>query len=300
MSTKLLFIFNPTSGKANIKNHLFEIIDIFTKEDYDVTVHPTQCQDDAYNTIINKAQENDVVVVSGGDGTLNEAVRAMMTFDYESRKPIGYIPTGTTNDFAASRGISTDITEASRAIAKGDTFECDIGLFNQKHFTYVAAFGAFTDVSYDTPQEAKNIFGHAAYVWEGVKRLTKIESYHIKLTTKDETIEDDFSLGLILNSTHLAGFDLKRIESENIIDLTDGLFEIVLIKKPVTFLQIQEILNVIINGEIKETDQFVLIKTSNAHISCDREIKWTLDGEFGGAYKEVDMTVLNKPIKFIS
>ncbi len=300
MFKKLLFIFNPTSGKANIKNNIFEIIDIFTKADYDVTVHPTQCQDDAYITITNKAHEYDIVVVAGGDGTLNEAVRAMMTFDYENRKPIGYIPSGTTNDFAASRGIPTDIIEAAKHIAQGNTFECDIGLFNQKHFTYVAAFGAFTDVSYDTPQEAKNIFGQAAYVWEGVKRLTKIESHHITLTTDGKTIEGDFSLGLILNSTRLGGFDIKLIDVQSIVDLTDGLFEIILVKKPVTLLQIQEILNVIINGGIEETDQFILIKASNAHICCDSEIKWTLDGEFGGAYKDVDISVLNKPIKFIN
>lgn len=299
MSAKLLFIFNPASGKANIKNYLFEIIDIFTKEDYDVTVHPTQCQNDAYNTIVKKAQENDVIVISGGDGTLNEAVSAMMSFPPEKRKPLGYIPCGTTNDFAMSRGIPTNALEAAQRIAQGNTFECDIGLFNEKYFTYVAAFGAFTDVSYDTPQEIKNIFGHAAYVFEGMKKLASIPSYHITLTTDKETVEGKFSLGLILNSTRLAGFDLKRIEKESIIDLKDGLFEIVLIKRPVTFMQIQEILNAIITGAINENEQVVLIKTTNAHIVSDEEIKWTLDGEFGGAYKEVDMRVINQPIKFI-
>ncbi len=299
MWKKLLFIFNPLSGKANIKNYIFDITDIFTKAKYDVTVHPTQCQDDAYKTILNKAAEYDVIVISGGDGTLNEAVSAMMTFEPEKRKPIGYIPSGTTNDFAVSRGIPTDALEAAQRIAQGNMFECDIGLFNEKHFTYVAAFGAFTDVSYDTPQEVKNIFGHAAYVFEGMKKLTSIPSYHITLTTDKETVEGDFSLGLILNSTRLAGFDLKRIEKESIIDLKDGLFEIVLIKKPVTFMQIQEILNAIITGVINENEQVVLIKTPNAHIVSDEEIKWTLDGEFGGAYKEVDMRVINQPIKFI-
>lgn len=299
MAKKLLFVFNPRSGKAQVKNYIFDITDIFTKGGYDVTVRPTQGPDDAYNSIKKKAAEYDVIVVSGGDGTLNEAVRALMSFSIDERKPLGYIPAGTTNDFASSRGISADILEAANQIVEGNTFQCDIGLFNDKYFTYVAAFGAFTDISYDTPQEIKNILGHAAYLLEGLKKLTNLQSFHIKLRSGDTEIDDYFFLGLILNSTRIAGFNIKHLESETRIDLSDGIFEIVLIKKPVTFMQLQEILMSMLMGGIQENEQFCLIRTSSVHISSDEEIKWTFDGEFGGAYSEVQMDVLNKAMTFM-
>lgn len=287
ISKKLLFVFNPISGKANIKNNIYEIIDIFTKAEYDVTVRPTQTGNDAHEYIKENAGEYDAVVVSGGDGTLNQAVSAMMSFPKVKRKPLGYIPAGTTNDFAHSRGIPSDALDAALKIAEGNTIKCDIGTFNNRYFTYVAAFGAFTDVSYDTPQDIKNIFGHGAYVLEGIKRLANLESYKISLQTEDTFVEDYFFLGLILNSTSLAGLNLKQ----NIIDLNDGLFEIVLIKRPVNLFQIQEIFNLILTGNTEENDTFKLIKTSKAQICSEKVLKWTLDGEFGGEYDNVQMTV---------
>ncbi len=295
ISKKLLFVFNPISGKALIKNHIFEIVDILTKAEYDVTLRPTQGNRDAYNFIKNHAGEYNAIVVSGGDGTLNEAVSALMSFPKVKRKFLGYIPSGTTNDFAHSRGIPKDMLDAALKIADGKTFKCDIGTFNQKFFAYVAAFGAFTDISYDTPQETKNIFGQGAYLLEGLRRLTNIESYKITVETDEVFVSDYFSLGLILNSTSVAGFNLKN----ELIDLNDGIFEIVLVKRPVTFMQMQEIFNTILTGTTEENDLFKLIRTSKAKITSEESLKWTLDGEFGGEFKEIEMNVEQNALTFM-
>lgn len=295
ISKKLLFVFNPISGKALIKNHIFEIVDILTKAQYDVTLRPTQGNRDAYEFIKNHAAEYDAIVVSGGDGTLNEAVSAIMSFPKVKRKPLGYIPAGTINDFAHSRGIPKDMLDATLKIAEGKTFKCDIGTFNQKFFAYVAAFGAFTDISYDTPQGTKNLFGHGAYLLEGLKRLTNIESYKITVETDEVFVSDYFSLGLILNSTSVAGFNLKN----ELIDLNDGIFEIVLVKRPVTFTQMQEIFNTILTGTTEENDLFKLIRTSKAKITSDENLKWTLDGEFGGEFKQIEMNVEQNALTFM-
>lgn len=295
ISKKLLFVFNPISGKALIKNHIFEIVDILTKAEYDVTLRPTQGNQDAYKFIKNHAGDYDAIVISGGDGTLNEAVSAIMSFPKVKRKPLGYIPAGTTNDFAHSHGIPKDMLDATLKIAEGKTFKCDIGTFNQKFFAYVAAFGAFTDISYDTPQETKNIFGHGAYLLEGLKRLTNIGSYKITVETDEVFVCDYFFLGLILNSTSVAGFNLKN----ELIDLNDGIFEIVLVKRPVTFMQMQEIFNTILTGTTEENDLFKLIRTSKAKITSEETLKWTLDGEFGGEFKEIEMNVEQNALTFM-
>ena len=248
-----------------------------------------------YKFIKNHAGEYDAIVVSGGDGTLNEAVSAIMSFPKVKRKPLGYIPAGTTNDFAHSRGIPKDMLDATLKIAEGKTFKCDIGTFNQKFFAYVAAFGAFTDISYDTPQETKNIFGQGAYLLEGLKRLTNIGSYKITVETDEAFVSDYFSLGLILNSTSVAGFNLKN----ELIDLNDGIFEIVLVKRPVTFMQMQEIFNTILTGTTEENDLFKLIRTSKAKITSEETLKWTLDGEFGGEFKEIEMNVEQNALTFM-
>ena len=299
MSEKLLFVFNPFSGKALVKNYIFDVIDIFTKAGYDVTVRPTQGTKDAYNFIKANAPQFDAIVVSGGDGTLNEAVSALMTFPKEERKHLGYIPAGTTNDFAQSRGIPKDVLEATLKIAQKSTFKCDIGSFNEKHFAYVGAFGAFTDISYDTPQEFKNLFGQAAYFLEGIKRLANLQSYRIILETDTVKVDDYFFLGIILNSTSLAGFNLDLLHNNVKIDLSDGLFEIILVKKPVNLMQMQEIFNAVMNGDTEETEQFKFIRTQKATIRSDEKLKWTLDGEFGGEFDDIDMVVEKEAITFL-
>ena len=179
MKKRLLFVFNPRSGKAQIKNHLMDIVDTMVKAGYEVNVYPTQCAGDAKEKIEAEAGEYDLVVCSGGDGTLDEAVTGMM--NRKDRLPLGYIPAGSTNDFASSLGIPKNMVEAAKTAVGGKQFSCDIGSFNGDYFVYVAAFGLFTEVSYSTSQEWKNVLGHAAYILEGAKRLHDIPSYMMQV-----------------------------------------------------------------------------------------------------------------------
>ncbi len=294
---KLLFVFNPYSGKAQVKNNLFEITDIFTKAGYNATVYPTQAVSDCYEKIKSEASDYDLVVVSGGDGTLNEAVSGIL--ESGVKIPIGYIPAGTVNDFSRSLGIPRDILEAARTAVCGERFECDICRFNGRTYNYVAAFGAFTDVSYETPQETKNIFGQAAYFFEGIKKLSVLHYYHAKVIYDDVEIEDYFALGMILNSKSVAGFEVRSDNAIiNDVYLDDGMFEGALVRMPSSISQFQTIISDFLKGNV-EGAGYVTFKTSKVEFEFDEEVKWTLDGEFGGASKNAEIDILNKEVTFM-
>lgn len=276
---KLLFVFNPHSGKGLIKTHLLEIIDIFTHAGYDVTVHPTQGPLDGYRYISEHGNEYYRIVVSGGDGTLNEATRALMTLDENERTPLGYIPSGTTNDFASTLNIPKSMPEAARIAANGKPFKCDAGSFNGTIFNYVAAFGAFTDVSYDTPQETKNIIGHAAYVWEGIKRLPMLSPYKVNIKYDGGEIEEEVSLCLIMNATSIGG--VLSTEKLTHVDLHDGLFEMLVFRQPTNPFELQQALGGIMMG-ISDGEGYTVVKSSRFEITSKELLKWTLDGEYGG------------------
>ena len=285
---KMLFIYNPNAGKGLLRNHLADVIDIFVRADYEVVVYPTQGYKDAYRKVKHMDDEFDLLVCSGGDGTLDETVTGMMKRDKEKRIPIGYIPTGTTNDFASSLHISRDILDAADASVNGKPFSCDVGKFNNDVFVYVAAFGLFTDVPYQTDQRLKNALGHAAYVLEGVKRLSNIPSYHIKVTSGDKVIEDEFMIGMITNSRSVAGF--RDIMGKD-VKFDDGEFEVTLIKKPKSLAGLNEIITSLL-VESFNTKHMYTFKTSEITLECKDEIPWTLDGEFGGQHDNVK--IMNK------
>lgn len=295
MSKKMLFVFNPFSGKGQLKNYLYDVIDVFTKDGYEVTVYPTQGKDDAFNIVGKTAHKYDVITASGGDGTLNEAVRGIMKYPIYERRLIGYIPSGTTNDFAMSRDIPKDPIKAAEKILHGTPVAQDVGMLNGRVFNYVAAFGAFTDVSYDTPQEAKNFLGQAAYLVEGIKRLSSIGTFRVKFDGDDVCGDDEFCVGCILNSTSMAGISFG---GKYDIKLDDGLFEAVMVKMPVSIMQLHEMFTTVLKGG-EATDQFRLIRTSKLSIEFDEEVKWTLDGEYGGAYKTAEIEIRNKAVEFI-
>jgi YegS/Rv2252/BmrU family lipid kinase len=225
----------------------------------------------------------DMVVCSGGDGTLDEVVTGMMKRAKIRRVPIGYIPTGTTNDFATSLHISRDVLEAADNAVHGKPFACDVGTFNHDIFVYVAAFGLFTDVSYQTDQKLKNALGHAAYVLEGVKRLSNIPSYHIKVTCGERVIEDDFMIGMITNSRSVAGF--QGVTSKD-VKFDDGEFEVTLIKKPKNPKELQEIVTAMLVDKYN-TEHMYSFKASELIMEANEEIPWTIDGEFGGQHSKV-------------
>lgn len=278
MDKHMLFIYNPRAGKAQIKNNLLDIIDIFVKAGYEVTAYPTQYAGDAVRAVKERRKGYDLVVCSGGDGTLDEVVNGMM--QSEEKLPIGYVPAGSTNDFAASLGIPRRMKKAAEAAVWGENFVCDIGLFNEDSFVYIAAFGIFTNVSYETKQDVKNILGHTAYLIEGVKSLSSIKSYHLKVKYDDVCLEDEFLFGMITNSNSVGGF--KGITGKN-VELNDGLFEVMLIRKPTNPLELNNIVAALLDRKI-HAEAIYCFKTSQITIESDKPLAWTLDGEFGGEH----------------
>ncbi len=280
---KLLFVVNGHSGKGQIKNKLLDIIDLMIKEGYHVQVHTTQEREDATKVVREQAKYYDLVVCSGGDGTLDEAVTGMM--QSEVRTPLGYIPAGSTNDFANSLEIPKDMIQAAKTAVLGVPFSCDVGEFNGDYFIYVAAFGIFTDVSYATSQELKNALGHVAYILEGAKRLHTIKSYHMRVEYDGNEIEGDFLLGMITNSTSVGGF--KNMTGKD-VKLDDGMFEVTLIHKPKNIIELNTIIASLTNLK-DETDLIDSFRADSVKFYSEEEIPWTLDGEFGGDHKEVQI-----------
>ena len=278
---KMLFIYNPNAGTGVLKPKLSDALDIFTKSGYEVTVHPTQKPHDAVEKIQECGGEYDRIVCAGGDGTLDEAVTGMRLGGLQTS--LGYIPAGTTNDFAASLGIPKDILAAADTAVNGIPFPCDVGEFNGDHFIYIAAFGIFTDVSYETRQSMKNILGHLAYLLEGAKRIFNIPSYKVKVTHDGESFEDEFIFGMVTNSRSVGGFK-GIIGSEIIFD--DGEFEVTVIRTPKNPIELNELLGAILMKQINPQRMYSF-KSGEVKFECEEEIPWTLDGEFGGTHREV-------------
>lgn len=287
---KMLFIYNPKSGKAQIRYHLADILDIFVKAGYEVTVYPTQKTGDATELTANRKPIYDLVVCSGGDGTLDEVVTGMMKSSFQT--PIGYIPAGSTNDFGGSLHLPKDMVRAAETIVSGRNFSCDVGVFNNDIFVYIAAFGLFTDVSYETAQDMKNLLGHMAYLLEGMKRLS-IRSYHMKVTHDEGVIEDEFMFGMITNSESVGGF--KRITGPN-VQLDDGVFEVTLIKRPRSAMELNEIMASLMNRDI-DTKAIYCFKTTSLTVESSESIAWTLDGEYGGSHQQVVIENKRKAVK---
>lgn len=284
MKKKMLFIYNPRAGKSQIRSNLLDMIDIFVKAGYEVTAYPTQAQGDGIRAVTERQiGYYDMIACSGGDGTLDEVVTGMMRC--EKRLPIGYVPAGTTNDFAGSLGIPRSMEKAARVIVDGKSFRCDVGGFNENIFVYIAAFGLFTDVSYETRQDMKNVLGHMAYVLEGMRKLSKVKSYALKVTSGDKAIEGDFIFGMITNSLSVGGF--KKITGDN-VKLDDGVFEVTLIKRPGNPVELNTIMAAMVNRNI-DTDLMECFTASELQIESTEEIAWTLDGEFGGRHSRVEI-----------
>lgn len=290
---KLLFIYNPRSGKGQIKAHLMDIIDTFVKSGYEVTARPTQYGGEAVELAANIRDEYDMVVCSGGDGTLDEVVTGIMR---SGRKiPIGYIPAGSTNDFANSLYLPKDMKKAAQTAMEGELFSCDVGEFNKNNFVYIAAFGMFTEVSYETDQDMKNVLGHMAYLLEGAKKLTAVKSYRMKIRTEETVIEDDFLFGMVTNSISVGGF--KGITGK-FVDLSDGKFEVTLIKQPRNLEDLNQIISALTLRDI-DASQMYCFKTSSLHFECEEEVAWTLDGEFGGRHTEVALKNIKQAIQIV-
>lgn len=274
----LLFVYNAHSGKGLIREHLLDIVDTMTKAGYDVTIYPTQTRGDATRQVVERGSAYDLFVCSGGDGTLDEVVKGMIMSDCHT--PIGYIPAGSTNDFAISLNISKDMTQAAADAVSGIPFLCDVGFLNGTNFIYVAAFGAFTEVSYETPQELKNMLGHVAYILEGAKHLLDIPSYKMKIHYDGVEIEDTFIYGMVTNSISVGGF--KGVTGQNVL-LDDGLFEVTLIKTPTNPIELNEIILYLADPHYK-SHMVYSFKTSHMEVESETPVAWTVDGEYGGTH----------------
>lgn len=275
----LLFVYNPTSGTGRIKSTLSTIMDTFTKAGWLTTVYPTQDKGDATRIVRELGGQFDRVVCAGGDGTLSEVSAGLMSLD--APPPLGYIPLGSTNDCAATLRLPREAKRAALVAAgAGTPAPIDIGLLNDRPFVYVAAFGAFTKVAYDTPQDLKNTFGHLAYIFEGIASLPTITPYHLRVDYDGQVIEDNFYFGMVTNAMSVSG--IKMPQSEQVV-LDDGLFEVVLVKKPLSLGDLANALQALINlTPTEDSGSLVRFQASRLTFTCGQPISWTVDGEFGG------------------
>lgn len=290
----MLFLFNIKAGTSGIRNKTADIIDIFTRGGYDVLAHPSQSATDMEEIVKARGNEFDVVVTCGGDGSLNDTINGLMAL--EDPPVLGYIPTGTMNDFASSHHLSNNMMIAASDIVHGTVTYTDVGCFNGRYFSYVAAFGAFTDVSYDTPQSTKNILGKSAYILEAVKRIPLLTSNHMRVKCNDLEFENDFIYGMACNSLTVGGIPLDR---KGELELDDGRFNVILIRKGISdILNASVMLNSVLMG-LEKSKHIDFIRTDKVTITSDEPVSWTLDGEFGGNVCEAEIKCIEKKLKII-
>ena len=291
MPKKMLFVYNPKSGKGVIRSKLTDILELFTAGGYDVLVHPTAAKGDASETVRRFAGEADLVVCSGGDGTMDEVVTAIMATD--PMKRIGYIPSGSTNDFANSLGLPKNLLKAAQTILDGNLYSCDLGTFNRKYFVYVAAFGAFTHIAYDTDQNLKNTIGHFAYLTQAGTEVFKLPNYHLVVHADGKKIEGNYTYGMITNSRFVGG--LRNITGKS-VEMNDGLFEVTLVHPPANPLELTEIFTVLLSKDMLQSPLVEKYKANRILVRAEERINWTLDGEFGGSYMRTEIRNLQKAL----
>ena len=290
---KMLFIMNPKAGRTTLKNSLVDVLEVFCNNDYDVRTYLTKSADDAERVVAEEGVGYDVIVCAGGDGTLGNTVAGFMKSGL--KVPLGYIPCGSTNDFARSMEIPMTAVEAAEMVVGAEPFSVDIGSLNDKYFVYVAAFGVFSDTSYATPQNMKNIFGHAAYVLQGIKSIANIPSYKMKITIDGEIQEGEFIFGMVSNSISVGGF--KSITRKG-VEFDDGLFEGVLIRTIKTPADLERVVRALLTGDISEKSM-VSFRASNVLFEAEDPVAWTCDGEFGGEYKNTSIDIHRRAIDLL-
>lgn len=291
---KILFILNPCAGMKKASRSLADILAVFNRADYDVRTYVTSEQGDTVRAVKTKAAGMDMVVCCGGDGTFNETVTGIL--EEGLQLPIGYIPAGSTNDFAASLGLSTDLVAAAKTIVEGSPQYYDAGSFGKRYFSYVASFGAFTKASYSTPQKIKNALGHIAYLLEGIQELSQIRKRHVKLTLDSgEVLEDDYLFGAICNSTSVGG--IMSLDPKQ-VDLQDGKFEVLLVRAPKTLQEIPECI-LAVQKQQYNSAMMTFRSASAITVEADPDMRWTLDGEKGEGSAKIEIRNLHKAIKII-
>ena len=281
---KLLFIVNPRAGRSKSRSPLFDAIAVFSQLWYLVSLHKTTAPGDAAITAAREGGDYDLVVAAGGDGTLNEVISGLMKLEH--RPLLGYLPQGSTNDFAASLQISGNPVMAAMSIVRNVPCQLDIGQWNERCFVYVASFGAFTKSSYSASQAAKNALGHFAYILEGMKDLNTLRPYRVRLTADGEVLDGEYLFGAVCNSTSIGG--LMKLDPERVV-LDDGKFELLLVPNPRTALDLQNLVVALLN-QMYDSEGLVFRHVSSIHLETEEELPWSLDGEYAASAPVVDIT----------
>lgn len=290
---KMLFVMNPFAGLRRANRHLTDILLTFNQAGYEVITHMTLGQGDATQVVERHGKDMDLVVCCGGDGTLNETITGLLRAGADT--PIGYIPAGSTNDFAASLNLSTNILKAAQEAVEGEPVRYDVGKFGDRYFSYVASFGAFTKSSYTTPQNIKNALGHTAYVLSGITELSQIRNEHIRMEIDGQVVEDDFLFGAICNSTSVGG--ILTLDPK-MVDMGDGLFEILLIRAPQSLAEISECIQAL-QSQQYNCAMITFRSARKVRIYANPDMPWTLDGEKEDGHEMVDVENLHHAVRLI-
>ena len=290
---KLLFIVNPRAGKTKSTAPLFDAVAAFSRAGYLVRVFVTEAGGQARDIAAKWGGQYDLVVCAGGDGTLNETISGLMQL--EQRPPLGYLPNGSTNDFAASLHLHTTVETAARAVAGGIPYSLDIGRHNDRYFAYVASFGAFTRSSYSASQAAKNALGHFAYILEGLGDLDSLRPYRCAIDADGEHFEGDFIFGAVCNSTSLGG--LVKLDPKH-VSMNDGTLELLLLRMPKTALDLQNLITAMTRMQY-DYPGVIFRHVKNVVLTTDQEISWSLDGEYAASAPRVEIQCLPGAIELV-
>ncbi len=290
---KMLFIVNPCAGTRKANRYLADIIGTFNQAGYEVVTHITQKQGDAAAVARERAVQADMVVCAGGDGTFNEIITGVL--DSGADVPVGYIPCGSTNDFAASLKLSTNLLTAAKEIVEGSPVSYDVGRFAGRYFSYVASFGAFTKASYTTPQSVKNALGHTAYLLEGIQELSQIRTEHIRIELEERVIEDDFLFGAISNSTSVGG--ILKLDPKQ-VDMADGRFELLLVRAPKDLLEVHECIQAL-QKQRYNCAMMTFVNAAKLKVYAAPRMPWTLDGEREEGHAEILVENLHHAIRIM-
>ena len=290
---KMLFIVNPCAGTRRVNRYMLQILDIFNRAGYEVITYITTKSGDCTRIARERASQVDLVVCAGGDGTFNEMITGVL--DSGAQVSVGYIPCGSTNDFAASLRLPGNILKAAKAVVEGAPQPLDVGRFGDRYFSYVASFGAFTRASYATPQNIKNALGHMAYLLEGIQELSQLKNIHVRIETENQKIEGDYLFGAVSNSTSVGGIltlDPKQV------DMSDGMFELLLVRMPKDLAELGECM-MALQKQQYNCSVITFVTANKLQITADPNMVWTLDGEREDGHEQVTVENLHHAIRLM-
>ena len=296
MSKKLLFIVNPRAGRAKSRSPLFDAAAIYSEAGYLVSIRITRRRGDATRLVEQYGAEYDLIVCHGGDGTLNETINGLMALPAEKRPQVSYLPGGSTNDFAASLSISSEPAVAAESAMRMLPHKLDVGKFDRRHFVYVASFGAFTKTSYRVPQDIKNVFGHFAYILEGVRDLDTLRPYRMTLTADGEVFDGEYLFGAVSNSTSIAG--MMKLSPDD-VGFNDGVFELLLVPVPKSPAQLQSLTHALMYQEYGNSGGLIFRHVHNVTAETEDNIPWSLDGEFVPGAPHIDISIEHSGIEML-